>query len=107
MITLTAKAVEKLKEIADSEDIKNPIVRVKIKGGGCAGMEHDFYFDDKILDSDEITKIDGIQIIVDPISYQYVENVTINFVETIISNGFKFSSPDIKSTCGCGKSFSY
>lgn len=107
MISLTEKAIENLKKIASSEDIKNLIVRIKIQGGGCAGMEHEFYFDDKIMATDEIIEIDKIQIIVDPLSYQYVENVTVDFVETIISSGFKFNSPDIKATCGCGKSFSY
>jgi len=107
MITLTEKAVEKLKEIAKDEAIGHTSVRVKIKGGGCAGFMHDMYFDDQKSDVDEVVEKDGVTVLVDPMSYQYLENVSIDYEDRLISSGFKFNSPDIKSSCGCGHSVDY
>lgn len=107
MITVTEKALLKLKEISDSEDIGHYIVHAKVIGGGCAGMTHDLYFDDQISETDEVIEFGNIKVIIDPLSYTYLENVTIDYVEGTFSEGFKFSSPDIKQSCGCGSSVSY
>jgi len=72
MITITDLAVAKLKEISESEGIGYNSVRVKVKGGGCAGMTHDMYFDDVPLDLDEVIQINDIQIIIDQVSFQYL-----------------------------------
>jgi iron-sulfur cluster insertion protein len=107
MITLTEKAVEKLKEIAESEAIGHTSIRVKIKGGGCAGFMHDMNFDDIKSETDEVVEQDGVVVLVDPLSYQYLENVTIDWEDHLISAGFRFKSPDITSSCGCGHSVDY
>lgn len=107
MIKITQKAIEKIKEISESEGIGHFVVRASVKGGGCSGMIHDLSFDDKISNLDEVIQINEITLILDQISFQYLENVTIDYFDSPISAGFKFSSPDIKSSCGCGKSVSY
>lgn len=107
MITLTEIAKQKLKEIAESEGLENQFVRVKLKGGGCSGMMHDMEFTDQKLDTDELLEFDGIKIIIDPISNQYLENTTIDYLDALMGGGFKFISPDIVTSCGCGKSVSY
>ncbi len=107
MISLTEKAVVKLKEIAESEQIGHTSVRVKLKGGGCAGMTHDMNFDNEKLDGDEELEFDGVILLIDEISLQYMSNVTIDWEDRLISSGFKFNSPDITGSCGCGKSISY
>lgn len=107
MISLTEKAISKIKEIAEGEGIASLTIRVSIKGGGCSGMIHDMEFSDLINDLDETIDIEGIKIVIDPLSMQYVENVSIDYIDTPFAGGFKFTSPDIKTTCGCGSSVSY
>jgi iron-sulfur cluster insertion protein len=104
---ITEKAVKQVKEIADAEGIGYYIVRAKVLGGGCHGMTHDLTFDDQISDTDEVIELDGVKVIIDMMSFQYLENACIDYVESAFGGGFKFSSPDIKSSCGCGSSVTY
>lgn len=106
MITLTSKAIEMIKNIAISEGIEHNNIRVKIIGGGCAGFSYDMYYEEAPTDFDEIVEQDGIKVIIDPLSLQYLEDVEIDFATNTVGSGFKFNNPNIKSTCGCGSSFS-
>jgi iron-sulfur cluster insertion protein len=105
MITLTDKAVKKVKEIAEADDIKSLTLRTKVLGGGCAGFTYDLYFEDNITDMDEVFEQDDVKIIVDMLSYQYLDGVEIDYIEGIMGAGFKFVNPNVKSSCGCGSSF--
>jgi iron-sulfur cluster insertion protein len=107
MITITERAIAQLKEISDGEGIGHYSVRVKVVGSGCAGFSHDMFFDDKPFELDEIINVDDITIMVDPLSFQYLENVEIDYIDNPISSGFKFNNPSIKGSCGCGNSVSY
>jgi iron-sulfur cluster insertion protein len=105
---LTEKAKEKIKEIAESEGIGHCSVRVKIVGSGCSGWTIEMEFDDRVSELDEIIKIDNdIQIIIDPLSYQYINDVKMDYEEGVISSGFRFSDGAIKGTCGCKSSYSF
>ncbi len=105
MITITSKAVEKLKEISDEQDIGHLRVRLRVQGGGCSGFEYDMSFEDVPSDLDESFEQDGITVVVDPLSIQYLEGVEIEYLDGLMSSGFKFINPNVKSTCGCGSSF--
>ena len=105
MITITEKAVAKVKEISEAEGIGHTIIRVGVKGGGCAGFVTDIFFDDQIKDTDEIIEQDGVKIIVDMISMQYLENTEIDYADGLMGGGFVFKNPNSKGSCGCGKSF--
>jgi iron-sulfur cluster insertion protein len=107
MINITEKAAVKIKEMADEENIGYYIVRAKQIGGGCNGMITDIFFDDIINDTDEVFEFDGVKIVVDMVSFQYLDNSLINYEETDFGGGFKVTNPNIKSSCGCGKSSSY
>lgn len=107
MIQLTEIAKQKLKEIAEAEGLENQFVRVRLRGGGCAGMITEMEFTDIKLDTDELTEFDNIKIIIDPISNQYLENTEIDYVNSTFAGGFKFNSPNAISSCGCGKSQSF
>ena len=108
MITLTDLAIAKIKEIAESEGIEKLIIRAKVLGGGCAGYQNDFYFDEMPpLETDEVIEVNDIKILIDQMSFQYMEHLTIDYQEGLISSGFTFNSPDITGSCGCGKSVSY
>jgi iron-sulfur cluster assembly accessory protein len=105
MISLTEKAVGKIKEIAEAEGIEHLTIRVAVKGGGCAGFEYDMEFNDRVSESDETFDIHGVKVVSDSLSIQYLDNVEIDYLESPLGGGFKFNNPDVKSTCGCGNSF--
>jgi iron-sulfur cluster insertion protein len=107
MITLTTKAVTKIKEIAESDAIETLTLRVKVLGGGCAGFSYDLYFEDNITDMDEVFEKDDVKIAVDMLSHQYLDGVEIDYVEGVMGAGFKFLNPNVKSTCGCGSSVEF
>lgn len=107
MITLTPKAVEKIKEIAEAEGISHNCIRVKVIGGGCAGMTNDMTFNEVINDMDEVFEQDSVKIIVDAMSHQYLDGTEIDYLEQGYSSGFKFINPNVKGSCGCGHSNSY
>mgnify|MGYP005821773257 FL=1 len=105
MINITDNATKKLKEFVEPWEI----VRLAVEGGGCNGFQYRFGVqpDDEVETDDHITKAsDGVRLCIDPISYQYLENVEIDFEESSFSSAFKINNPDVKATCGCGSSFS-
>tara|TARA_Y100001951_G_C11159419_1_gene193893 strand:- start:11 stop:328 length:318 start_codon:yes stop_codon:yes gene_type:complete len=105
MINITDNATKKLKEFVKTSEI----VRLAVEGGGCNGFQYRFGVqpDDEVETDDHITKAsDGVRLCIDPISYQYLENVEIDFEESSFSSAFKINNPDVKATCGCGSSFS-
>lgn len=107
MIYVTEKAAIKVKELSEAEGIGYFIVRVKVVGGGCAGFTYDMFFDDMIKDIDEVTEFDGIKVLIDPLSFQYMDGMTVDFVESQFGTGFKFLNPNAKGSCGCGSSVSF
>lgn len=106
MISLTTRAIEKIKEIAEAEGLEGQAVRLKVIGGGCAGFTYDMTFDDSIGELDEEMDIGGIKVVSDPLSIQYLEEVEIDYMDSPFGGGFKFNNPQVKATCGCGSSFS-
>jgi iron-sulfur cluster assembly protein len=70
-------------------------------------MVTDIYFDDLITDSDEVFELDGAKVIVDQFSFQYLDGTVIDYVEGDFESGFKFKSPALQTSCGCGKSQSF
>lgn len=107
MIYLTEKAAKKIKEISDEEGIGYNIIRVKILAGGCSGFTNDMFFDDLIKDTDEVFELDGVKIICDEMSFQYMDGMTLDFLDGEFESGFKFLNPNISGSCGCGSSISF
>jgi len=81
-------------------------LRVYITGGGCSGFSYGFMLDEKIIDGDAIVEKNGIALHIDPMSYQYLEGITIDYIEDLQGSRFAVSNPNAKTTCGCGSSFS-
>lgn len=106
MIYITEKAVLKVKEISEAEGIGHFNLRVKVVGGGCAGFSYDLYFENVPTDMDEVSEMDGVKVFVDPLSWQYLDEVCVDYVDELTGSGFKFINPNVKGTCGCGSSFS-
>ena len=111
MIQLTEKAAKQIVEISNAEGIGHFTIRAKIIGGGCAGFTHDLYFDDQVSEMDEVSEFTDfygtVKVVVDPLSFQYLDGVTIDYVESPIGAGFKFHNPNVTGSCGCGSSVSF
>jgi iron-sulfur cluster insertion protein len=105
-LSLTEKAVAKVKEIREAEGLGEQGLRVRVIGGGCSGFSYDLFFEDEVSDVDQTFESGGIKLYVDMMSFQYLEGVEIDYVEGLHGAGFKFLNPNAKSTCGCGSSFS-
>jgi len=106
-ISATAAAISQILKVASDDGIL-PIVRVSVKGGGCAGFAYDMVFieEDKLTAVDERVDSNGVTLVVDPISLQYVEGTSIDYIDTVMMSGFKFNNPKSTGSCGCGNSFS-
>src|ERR1700677_2182956 len=103
-VIITDKAKEKIKEISEAEGIGHYSVRVKVVGSGCAGFAHEMEYDNIPSELDEVIEEDGITILIDPLSFQYVEGITMDYSSSMLGEGFNFFGGAIKSTCGCGSS---
>lgn len=106
MIHITDKAVVKIKEISEAEGIGHCRVRLRVIGGGCSGFTYDLYYEEVLTDTDEVEDINGVTVVIDPLSYQYLDGVEIDYVEKFMSEGFTFNNPNVSGSCGCGSSFS-
>ena len=105
-VGLTALAAEKVKEIKTAEGIEDSYgLRLRVVGGGCSGFSYDLYFD-QVTEIDRTFSSNGVQLIIDEMSLQYLAGTNVDYVEGLQGAGFKFMNPNVKSTCGCGSSFS-
>ena len=106
MVALTSTAVTKVKEILSQQTPEPAGLRVAVVGGGCSGFSYHMAFENQVnQDSDNVYEFDGLKVLVDQMSEMYLENVSIDYIETLEGSGFKFNNPNVKSTCGCGSSF--
>ena len=105
-MNLDNSAVTKLKEILAEEN--NPAVklRVFVQGGGCAGFSYGFTLDEEQNEDDFDFEYDGVKVLVDAMSMQYLQGANIKYDEDLMGASFKIDNPQAVSTCGCGSSFS-
>ena len=106
MIQLSERAVGKVKEIMDQQDPKPNGLRIAVVGGGCSGFSYSMAFENAPSMLDKTIKYDGLAVYVDQASLLYLDGCEVDYVETLEGAGFKFNNPNVKSTCGCGSSFS-
>lgn len=106
MITLTDSAAGAVKRFISSADKPLTGLRIHVQNGGCSGMQYGMRLEESSLDSDTVLDCNGVQVFVDPDSATLVDGVTIDFVESFEGSGFKFTNPNAKNGCSCGKSFS-
>lgn len=106
LVKLTPMAASKVNEIRDAEQIETEMgLRLRVVGGGCAGFSYDLYFDN-VTEVDQQFDVTGVRVVVDEMSLMYLVGTEIDYVEGLSGAGFKFNNPNVKSTCGCGSSFS-
>ena len=107
VVTLTPKAVEMVKQLRTREGLpETHALRVSVVGGGCSGFSYQLGFDEHAQDGDQVLDYDGVRVLVDPTSAQYLAGTEVDFVSSLHGGGFRFSNPKATHTCGCGSSFS-
>ncbi len=104
-VTLTPEAVAEVQRmIAAEADPEGKALRVYVEQGGCSGMQYGLVFDEK-RDTDQVLDCDGVPVVVDPISADFLRGSMVNFSDDLNDSGFKITNPNAKVSCGCGKSF--
>jgi iron-sulfur cluster assembly protein len=102
MLTLTPAAIQQFKTAIDSSEM----VRIGVRGGGCAGMSYSIEIETDFDEEDLIIEFDHVKIYIDPHSAGILDKTTIDYTETLYQKGFQFLNPEANTTCGCGMSFS-
>ncbi len=105
-LQLTEQAIIKVKEIISQQDQQPAGLRVGVVGGGCSGFSYQMNFVNESNGFDQVLEYDGLKVFVDQTSLMYLDGTRVDYVEGLEGAGFKFENPNVKSTCGCGSSFS-
>ena len=105
-LDLTPTAVSKVKEILTQQTPQPQGLRVSVVGGGCSGFSYQMNFENESNGIDKVFDFDGLKVFVDQASLMYLRGTRIDYIETLEGSGFKFENPNVKTTCGCGSSFS-
>ena len=105
-VNLTDAAIGKVREIMATQDPIPAGLRIGVVGGGCSGFQYSMSFENQSGMMDKVMKFDDLKVFVDATSAMYLNGCVVDYVETLEAAGFKFENPTVKSTCGCGSSFS-
>ncbi|WP_137938002.1 iron-sulfur cluster insertion protein ErpA [Chitinivorax sp. B] len=105
-LIFTDNAAAKVKELILEEGNPELKLRVFVTGGGCSGFQYGFTFDEMMNEDDTALDKDGVTLLIDPMSYQYLVGAEIDYTEGIEGSQFVIRNPNAQSTCGCGSSFS-
>ena len=103
-VTVSERAARKIGEILKGEPA-GAMLRVSVEGGGCSGFQYKFGFEAAPADDDIVVARDGVKVLVDSVSLQYLAGSEIDFVDDLIGASFKVHNPQAKASCGCGTSF--
>lgn len=106
MIDLQVSAITKLKELIAEEANPDLKLRVFVQGGGCSGFQYGFTFDEEKSEDDFDLEFDGVTVLVDSMSAQYLQGAKIKYIEDAMGSAFAIENPNAQTTCGCGSSFS-
>ncbi len=104
VVSLTPGAAEEGKSILARPENAGKTLRIYVEQGGCSGMQYGMGFDEK-RDGDLAAQEHGVEVLVDPVSAQYLRGTVVDFSDALTAGGFKISNPNAKQSCGCGKSF--
>ncbi|MBD3755158.1 MAG: iron-sulfur cluster insertion protein ErpA [Gammaproteobacteria bacterium] len=105
-LTFTDAAAAKVKGLIEEEQNPNLKLRVYITGGGCSGFSYGFTFDESQAEDDTMVEKNGVTLLVDPMSFQYLVGAKIDYLEDLQGARFVIENPNATTTCGCGSSFS-
>ena len=106
ILLFTDNAANKVKELIEEEGNPALKLRVFVTGGGCSGFQYGFTFDEEVAEDDTTMEKNGVQLLIDPMSYQYLVGAEIDYTDGLEGSQFVIRNPNASSTCGCGSSFS-
>ena len=104
VLDLTPSAAEEVKSLLQKPENSGKKLRVYVEQGGCSGMQYSMTFDEHRSD-DLVVNGQGIEVVIDPFSAQYIRGARVDFSDSLTGGGFKISNPNARQSCGCGKSF--
>jgi iron-sulfur cluster assembly protein len=104
-ITITPAAAVAVRELLEKRNLEGYALRVFVSGGGCSGFQYGMALEGNIREQDSTFETDGIKVVIDEISIDYLHGATVDFVDNLMGGGFKIENPNAVSTCGCGSSF--
>ena len=104
-LTITERAAKKIGQILKAEP-SGAMLRLSVLGGGCSGFQYKFDVESARADDDVTIERDGVTMLIDPVSLQYLAGSEVDFVDDLIGASFKVNNPQAKTSCGCGTSFS-
>lgn len=105
-LVFSEAAANKVKELIEDEGNDALMLRVFVSGGGCSGFQYGFTFDEDIGDGDTVVENEGVKLLIDPMSFQYLSGAEIDYSEGMEGAQFVIRNPNASTTCGCGSSFS-
>lgn len=106
MISLTERAIEHVKKLRDESGDQSQALRISVAAGGCSGFTYEMYLDTTVKDDDQVIELDGLKVLVDTMSLQYLSGTEVDYVrKSTYEAAFQFNNPNVTSECGCGKSF--
>ena len=106
-LSFTARALEMIRSaLEETKGEDGGYLRVGVKGGGCSGFQYSLNFTDEVDDEDVLVVVEGLKIVTDAFSANYLKGTELDHVDSLQGSGFKFNNPNAKRTCGCGSSFS-
>ncbi len=105
-LIFTDAAAKKVRELITDEGNDALMLRVFITGGGCSGFQYGFTFDENITEGDSVVENEGVKLLIDPMSFQYLVGAEIDYSEGLEGAQFVIRNPNATTTCGCGSSFS-
>jgi iron-sulfur cluster assembly protein len=105
LITLTPAAVEAVRDLLQKRNLEGYALRVFVSGGGCSGFQYGMALEGNIREQDLTAEFDGVKVVVDEISIDYLRGATVDYIESVMGSGFKIENPNAVASCGCGSSF--
>ena len=104
-VTVKSDAIAKIKELLAEENNPNLKLRMFVSGGGCSGMQYGFTFEEEVAEDDFDLEFDGIHLLIDSMSSQYLHGAEVDYTESLQGSQFSIKNPNAQTTCGCGSSF--
>jgi iron-sulfur cluster assembly protein len=105
LITLTPSAVQAINELLEKRDLEGYALRIFVSGGGCSGLQYGMALDNNIQTGDVTAELDGVKVVIDEVSINYMRGSTVDYVDDLMASGFKIDNPNAIASCGCGNSF--
>lgn len=104
-VELTPSAVQAVQELLKRKNLEGYALRIFISGGGCSGYQYGMALEENIRQQDFVEEVNGVKVVIDEISIDYLRGAKVDYVDDVMGSGFKIDNPNAISTCGCGSSF--